>query len=329
MSNHPTIQDMGEFGMHRRIQEILGPPSDEVLVGMGDDAAVLKPQSSPLVITKDAMVEGIHFQREWTSASDLAYKAAASNISDLAAKGAAPAYGLIAIGLPKDVLVSWIEEFYQTLADLREVWGLEIIGGDTVRSPQIWVSITAIGRQIPPAPVRINAAREGDWILTTGTLGDAAAGLELVQQGKKATARPDESFLIERFLRPAPRLEEAMFLLKQVQPSAMTDISDGLARDLPKVCRASGVSAKIDAARLPASDALKRYTTPSQQYAWQGGEDYELLVTLPPEQANFLLNNWPFKSCPLTHIGEITPAGQNIQLQNWEGPPSRGFDHFG
>ncbi|MBN2328123.1 MAG: thiamine-phosphate kinase [Candidatus Omnitrophica bacterium] len=323
-----TIQDIGEFGLHRRIQEILGPPSQEVLVGIGDDAAVLAPQTSPLVITKDAMVEGIHFQREWTSASDLAYKAIASNISDLAAKGATPAYGLIAIGLPKDALVSWIEEFYQTMADLREVWGLEIIGGDTVRSPQIWASITAIGRQITATPVRIDSAREGDLILTTGTLGDAAAGLELVQKGSQESSNPDESFLIQRFLRPTPRLAEAMLLLKQVQPSAMTDISDGLARDLPKVCRASGVSAQVDVRRLPASDALKRFPD-SCRYAWQGGEDYELLFTLPPEQAKFLLNNWPSTNCPLTPIGEITPASQSMRLQNWEGPPLEGFDHFG
>lgn len=328
MKNEATLRDLGEFGLHRRIQAIVGAPSERVIVGIGDDAAVIMPLNRPLVITKDAMVEDIHFRLKWTSAADLAFKALASNSSDLAAKGAFPAYGLVAIGLPGETPVAWIEEFYQTLADLRKEWGLEIIGGDTVRSPKILVSITAIGYQIPPEPVRINTAQPGDWILATGALGDAAAGLELLERGEEISNDPNYLFLINRFRRPVPRLKEALRILELALPTSMTDISDGLARDLPKICSASGTGAQVDANLLPRSEALRKYNSQSSQYAWKGGEDYELLFTLPPRQAESFMNRWDIADCPITQLGEMTPADKGIQLLNWEGPDMPGYDHF-
>lgn len=328
MKKERILKELGEFGLHRRIQDILGAPSAEVVVGIGDDAAVFQPQNRPIVITKDAMVEDIHFRLQWTSAADLAYKALASNISDLACKGARPAYGLIAIGLPGETTVAWIEEFYQTIAELRKQWDLEIIGGDTVRSPKILVSITAIGYQITQEPIRIGAARPGDWILTTGSLGDAAAGLEILERGEKNPNDINRFFLITRFLRPDPRLKEAHRILERTQISSMTDVSDGLARDLPKICSASGVGARIDAALLPQSAALRAYSPDSAAYAWRGGEDYELLFTASPSQADLLISSWNNSDCPLTPIGEIIPSEEGIRLVNWEGPETPGYDHF-
>ncbi len=328
MKKSSVLRDIGEFGLHRRIQEILGNPSPGVLVGIGDDAAVIQSTSRPLVMTQDAMVEGIHFRTAWTTAADLAYKALAANISDLAAKAAQPLYGLIALGIPGDTPISWLEEFYQTLAHLRHEWGLEIIGGDTVASPRIVVSITAIGSLIPPEPVRIDSARVGDRILVTGTLGDATAGLEILEHPRESSSEEFSPFLIQRFRRPLPRLRESQAIVSTVLPSSMTDISDGLARDLPKLCHASGVGAKVMAENLPRSRELCMYTPESTRYAWKGGEEYELLFTLPPDQVERFHRDWDSSRCRLTVIGEITDLREGIRVDGLDISDPAGFDHF-
>ena len=325
-----TLADIGEFGLIRRIQEILGTHSSEILVGGGDDAATILPQARPLVITTDTMVESIHFSLEWSSASDLAWKALASNLSDLAAKGAESRFGLITLGLPPATPVPWVEEFYLTLAAFREEWSVEFLGGDTVLSNALFISMTLLGYQIAPEPIRLHTAHPGDWILVTGTLGDAAMGLELLQ-GKDAADCPPEAvqFLRSRFLRPQPRLREARRLLETATPSAMTDLSDGLARDLPKICDASHVGARLHVSFLPLSDPLRCVAGDrASHYAWCGGEDYELLLSLPPAQAEKLLSEWDQDFCRLSIIGEIVEFSQDVTVMGWEGTLPMGFDHF-
>jgi thiamine-monophosphate kinase len=314
MKNQPTLKDIGEFKLHQLIRAILPCSSKNILVGIGDDAAVIQPQSEPMVLTKDAMVEGVHFL--------------SSNISDLAAKGAKPAFGLIALGLPGDIEITWIKDFYQMLADQTNEWGLEIIGGDTVQSPQLMISITAIGYQQSKSPIRINTAQPGDWIFVTGTVGDAAAGLEILQSKDQLKPHFDKTYLINRLLRPNPRLTEALRLLKLSPPSSMTDISDGLARDLPKICKASETGAQINANSIPCSDDLRKYTDDPISYAWKGGEDYELLFTLPENEAKKLLAVWDIESCPVTHIGSINSSTDSIHLIGREDIVNSGFDHF-
>ncbi|MFB3789095.1 MAG: thiamine-phosphate kinase [bacterium] len=329
MSDQLRLRDIGEFGLHRRIREILGAHSPDVLLGLGDDAAVVRTHPGALVITTDAMVEGIHFQTEWTAASDLAYKALASTLSDLAAKCAVPSYGAITLGLPADSPVAWVEEFYQTLAGLRAEWGLEVIGGDTVRSPLILVSITAFGYQKTAQPVTIHGARVGDRILVTGTLGDAAAGLRILLSGASSgTWTPAQTALVQRFRRPTPRLREALKILTLSTPNSLTDISDGLARDLTKLCEASGTGARLAADSWPAGEALRSLGETWRTLAWQGGEDYELLLTLPPGLAEKLIREWDQSLCPLTDIGEITPAAEGIHVEGWSEALAGGFDHF-
>lgn len=329
MTDSSRLRDIGEFGLHRRIREILGAHSPEVLLGLGDDAAVVRTHPAALVVTTDAMVEGIHFQSEWTTASDLAYKALASTLSDLAAKCAVPSYGVITLGAPPDTPVAWMEEFYQTVAGLREEWGLEIIGGDTVRSPLVLISITAFGYQETAAPVTIGGARAGDRILVTGTLGDAAAGLRILLGGvSPETWTPAQAALVRRFRRPTPRLREALEILQIAVPHSMTDISDGLARDLAKLCEASGTGARLAFDRWPAGEELRSLGEAWPTLAWQGGEDYELLFTLAPGQAEKMIRAWDRSFCPLTDIGEITDAAEGIRVEGWTGERESGFDHF-
>ncbi|HOJ61250.1 MAG TPA: thiamine-phosphate kinase [bacterium] len=329
MHDRPLLRDLGEFGLHRRIREILGAHSPDVWLGLGDDAAVVRTRSGALVITTDAMVEGIHFKPEWTSAPDLAYKALASTLSDLAAKCAVPAYGVITLGLPPDTPVRWTDEFYHTLAELQQEWGMEVIGGDTVRSPLILVSITAFGYQESAQPLSIGGAQAGDRILVTGTLGDAAAGLRILLGGAAPeTWTPAQAALVRRFRRPTPRLREALDILRTAVPHSMTDISDGLARDLVKLCEASGTGARIVAAHLPCGDDLRSACESYLSLAWQGGEDYELLLTLSPAAAETLLKSWDPARCALTDVGVITPAPEGIRVEGGPGEWEEGFDHF-
>lgn len=324
-----TVNELGEFGLIQRIQSILGPSSPNILVGLGDDAAVVPPGLSPLVVTTDAMIDGIHFRSVWTSAADLAHKALASNLSDLAAKCADPLYGVVTIGLPSGTEVSWVESFYTALAERGNEWGIEIVGGDTVRAPQLIVSITVIGTLMTENPVTVRSARVGDDILVTGTLGDAAAGLEILDRLNLPNRSPESHpYLIERFLRPRPRVREALSIIQSVLPSSMTDISDGLARDLPKLCQASRVGAEIDPNRIPYSDSLRNYASDPVEYAWRGGEDYELLFTLSPSDTALLLNSWDRVICPITVIGSITPIDRGIRVSGWDGTLDKGFDHF-
>jgi len=330
MSNEPRVCDIGEFGLLGRIREILGYHSQEILIGIGDDAAVIQPRTQPVVLSTDAMVEGIHFRKSWTSASDLAYKAMASNLSDLAAKCAEPAYSLITLGLPGATPISWVEEFYNALVGMKDEWGIEVVGGDTVRSETLVVSITVWGYQTTSSPVSQRTARPGDRILVTGTLGDAAAGLELLEGGVvPAVQDSDRHFLIYRFLKPTPRVREAMAIARTALPTAMTDISDGAARDVPKLCEASRVGAVLYGDRFPCSAALREFAAGrAAAYAWKGGEDYELLFTLPPDKADFLLSGWNIPECPLTVIGEIVEKSRGVKIEHWDGEPETGFDHF-
>ncbi|RJP34371.1 MAG: thiamine-phosphate kinase [Candidatus Omnitrophota bacterium] len=330
MGTQKTVGEFGEFALIRRISEILGLNSKEVIVGLGDDAAVVNLPNRPLVITTDTMIETVHFRREWGSASELAVKSLASNMSDLAAKCAEPAYCLVTLGLSPETPIAWVEEFYQTLARLRSEWGVEVIGGDTVRSSQLLISITALGYQIPLHPIENRTARIGDRILVTGTVGDAAAGLEILQnRAPKESVSDVDTFLIRRFQQPTPRFREAMRMIETTTPTSMTDISDGLARDLPKLCHASGVGARIHPQRLPCSLALKDYARErAALYAWKGGEDYELLFTLPPSETDRLIGCWDDPHCPLTVIGEITSPASGIVLTDWNEPSIEGFDHF-
>lgn len=329
MKNH-DLREIGEFGLIKRIAAILGPSSSAVQVGIGDDAATIAPCSEPLIVTTDTMIEDVHFRLEWSSPEDIAHKALASNLSDLAAKGAQPAFYLVTLGLPPDAQLDWIESFYKALVLYQSSWGIEAVGGDTVRSPVHLITIAAWGYQRSSKPITLTQSQPGDYIVVTGTLGDAAAGLELLQQSEKVDANNESaSFLVDRFLRPMPRIAEGLKLATSTQLTGMTDLSDGLARDLPKLFEASGVGATIDALALPRSEALNQYAqSRSLQYAWRGGEDYELLFTLSPDQFELITENWDSKLAKLTQIGEITPQEKGIQILNFEGDTNVGFDHF-
>jgi thiamine-monophosphate kinase len=307
-------------------------------LGLTDDAAVFTPPADrELVVTTDALVGGVHFFAE-DSADMVAKKALRVNLSDLAAKGAAPAGFVLALALPKSVGEDWIALFARGLATDAEAYGCPLLGGDTVRTPgPTMVSITAFGTVPPGTMVRRAGARPGDRIVVTGTIGDSALGLVLRRLGEEVKRwRLDNRFqyqLIRRYLLPLPRNAVADGL--RLHATAAMDISDGLAGDLGKLCAISGVSADVLVDHVPLSEAARHVTAAdpgSIETVLTGGDDYEILATCSPERVSALRAVAVAGGTLLTEIGRIVEGtapprfiGRGGNVMTFKQPS---FSHF-
>ncbi|MGH2342714.1 thiamine-phosphate kinase [Segnochrobactraceae bacterium EtOH-i3] len=301
-----------------------------------DDAATLAPPPGmEFVLTVDALAAGVHFFPDDPPAT-IAAKALRVNLSDLAAKGADPVGYLMVLALPADWTVDWLTAFVGGLAADQAAFGLSLLGGDTIRSPdRLQLSITAVGQVPAGAAVRRKGARPGDRLFVTGTIGDAALGLLLRTDPARAAGwgliGGAAAFLADRYLLPRPRVAAAAAV--RTYAHAAMDISDGLVGDLERLCRVSGVSAEIDAARVPLSPPAGRVvaTDPAALSAvLAGGDDYELLVAVPPEMAAAFVEAMRKMGLPVTEIGQVTAAGDRPAVTVAHGPAlTRGrFDHF-
>jgi thiamine-monophosphate kinase len=281
-----NIQDIGEQGLLKRVQAFC--PADVT----GDDAAVVPIQTGKrLVITTDVLVDGVHFSDRTTSPEDAGWRAAAANLSDLAAMGASPVGVTVGLSLPGTVQVDWVERFYQGLFDCLNAYNTVIVGGDIVRSPTIAVSITAFGEVDPESIIRRSAAQT-DWaIVATGYHGSSRAGLELLLHSEQGNGLPssDRAFLIHAHQRPRPRLDILPFIHKLPSDCAIAgmDSSDGLADAVLQICRASGVGATLERSQIPIAPSLSCWQTIEKRLHWAlfGGEDFELVLCLPPKIA--------------------------------------------
>ncbi len=243
-----------------------------VLVGIGDDGAVLKPDPDhDQIQVIDTLVSGVHFPAD-TNPADIAYRAVAVNLSDIAAMGARPRWMTLALTVD-DPDASWLESFATGLFTAADAHGVALVGGDTTRGPTVTVTVAISAEVAAGTALLRSGAQRGDSIFVTGTLGDAAAGLALLQGGEQ------NEFLTGRFLRPSARVATGQAL--STLANAAIDVSDGLAGDLGKMLRASGVGADIDIEKIPLSDALcERFDVARQrQFALTGGDDYELCFT--------------------------------------------------
>ena len=261
-------------------------------LGLRDDAAVLTPpQGCDLVLTTDAVIAGMHFMPD-DPADAIARKALRVNLSDLAAKGATPLGHLLTLALPEGVGEDWLTAFARGLGEDAQHYGCPLLGGDTVRTPgPVSVSITALGALPGGAMVCRSGARPGDLVLVTGTIGDAALGLALRKDAAAAQRWALDAamhgHLASRYLLPQPRnvLAETV----RAHAHAAMDVSDGLAGDLGKLCRASGVAAEVDVARVPLSDAARQALAAEPaliETILTGGDDYEVLCTVAADKLN-------------------------------------------
>lgn len=265
--SEPTARDLGEFGLIAAVTARL-PGSASVLLGPGDDAAVLAVPDGRVVATTDVLVEGVHFRRDWSSAVDVGHKAAAANLADVAAMGGTGIALLVGLAAPADLPVSWALGLADGLRDEAALVGAAVVGGDTVSAPQLVVSVTALGVLHGP-PVTRAGARAGDLVVVAGALGRSAAGLRLLQQGVS------DGPLVDAHRRPCPPYRLGP-VLAAAGASAMCDVSDGLVQDLGHVARASGVRVDLDSALL--RDGLDEGVALDD--ALTGGEDHALVATL-------------------------------------------------
>ena len=333
------VSEIGEFGLIAALADALplGAAMDAATgVGIGDDAAVWTPTPGErLVITTDALVENVHFRLDWTDWRALGHKMLAVNISDLAAMGAIPRLVVITLGLRGDERVVDLQDLYRGAGAIAISTGCRIAGGDIVRSPNaLTFNITAIGESTNGKVLLRSGARQGHIVAVSGTLGASAAGLEILLGHAPATAATADLLRMAHH-QPQPRVALGHLLLEH-GASACMDLSDGLLGDLPKILVASNVSATISVDRIPVAAAI-RSLFPDRwlDLATRGGEDYELLFTVPPAAWPSLKEHASTIGTSLTAIGEIVPAdpAPDLSLLNANGErvtiTASAFDHFG
>jgi len=334
-----NIEQLGEFGLIERIRAALPLHGTGVIVGVGDDVAVLEGSpGSVWLATCDVQVEGAHFLREAIPPRSLGRKSLAINLSDIASAGGTPRYALVSLGLPGGLEVGFIDELYAGLREEGSEFGVDIVGGNISRSRLgIFIDVFLLGETIRENIVLRSGAAVGDLVMVTGSVGDAAAGVALLlDPGLTASAAYTATALKRRDL-PTPRVKEGRLIGSLRQASAMIDVSDGIAGDLHHICEKSGVSVRVQAAQLPASPdnrALARAAGRDEwHFALHGGEDYELLFTAPPDRAERLAQRITADTgTTVSVIGEITAGGEPPELVLPDGSvvplEESGWDHF-
>jgi len=314
----------GEFALIARHFRDLAPGGGEsgVLLGIGDDCALLDPSPGhSLAMSSDSLVAGRHFAID-SDAEGVGHKALAVNLSDLAAMGARPRWVSLSLTLP-EIDEAWLAGFCRGFAALAARCGVALVGGDTTRGATLVIAVTVLGECRRGQALRRAGASPGDAIYVSGTAGDAALALRLLQSGEA----PPEA-LLQRLERPEPRLELGRAL--RGVASACIDTSDGLAADLGHICAASGVGARIDARTLPLSAAVAAHSD-GQRLALHGGDDYELCFCVPAEREMMLGLTLAAEVPPCTRIGSIC-AEPGLWLADGQGAATplaaAGFDHF-
>lgn len=332
---------MGEFELLERLRARLPRPGSRVQLGSGDDAAITVPEGATAT-SVDALVDGVHFQRQWSSLAQIGAKALAAALSDLAAMGASPGEAYVVLGIPPDLDEDGCLELLDGIAGQAASSGTTLAGGDVTRAPALTLAITVVGHaERAESFVRRSGARPGDALLVTGELGGAAAGLLLLEGEPEARSsfvahsdpKDDRARMIARQLAPRPRLEAGR-ALAAAGATAMIDISDGLGGDARHLAGASGVGLRIDGAALPLprglGDVAATLGRDALELAASGGEDYELLAALPEDRLDAALAAVEARSdTKLTRIGEVV-AGEGVEIKLPDGgllSPS-GFDQL-
>lgn len=331
--------DKGEFATERDlvgfIRSIVSAPPENIIVPIGDDAAVIRPQKGcDVVFTVDSFISGVHFRPEWGTARDVGHRAMAGALSDIAAMAGRPTTAFVSVGLPDNPRREFIASLYRGFEDCALPFGCPVTGGETVSTPNdLVITICVLGSCQEGKAVTRRGASDGDQVYVTGNLGRNEAAVRYLEHG------PGSGTLHERmkavFHRPLPRIETALSLQQQCELTAMIDLSDGLSRDLANLARESRVGAVIDEASLPVSaeadEVAERLGHDPLDYALHGGEDYELLFTVGKPVAENVREDIERRfGVGITRVGTIRgteimvekPDGSRVQLVNG------GFDHL-
>ena len=328
------LTKLGEFGLIDLIKQDTISDHGSVVVGIGDDAAVLLPTPRQLLLmTTDMLVESVHFDLTTTTPWQLGYKAIAVNLSDIAAMGGAPRHAVVSVALPSSTPADFVVNLYQGMKEICHEFGVNIVGGDTVSSPQgLVINVAVTGEVAPVNLVRRSGAQIGDIVAVTGFLGNSAAGLDLLTLGDWE----DYDFawpLVTAHLSPRPQVK-AGAILAVAGATSMDDVSDGLASEAHEIAKASGVGIKLYTAQIPLAAELKEAAVKlgkqALDYALYGGEDFQLLFTMEPRKYEELLIAQP--DLQFVKVGEVVDVNQGVTLVDEAGGvqalEARGYNHF-
>lgn len=325
---------IGEAGLLTRIGEVVcraGIHKNRIGLGMGDDAALMSGRRGyDEILTCDWFLEGTHFLRDRHPPDAIGWKCLARAVSDVAAMGGVPRCFLLSLALPTTHTGPWLEQFLQGLRRASRQFGCELVGGDTTRRSEILINVTVVGEVRSGRAILRSRARPRDVLFVSGRLGQAELGLEFLRRSKGRVDSRDA--VLKKHLYPEPRLALGRWLSEERLASAMLDLSDGLSTDLPRLCEASSVGARVEASRILAVRLLTGKQISGRgprELALHGGDDYELLFTVPRRK----LKQVPrfFHGVPLTRIGEITQELSLLLIdeQGHSSPlPNRGWDPF-
>jgi thiamine-monophosphate kinase len=338
------LRDLGETAVVERILARIGPPPGAT-VGGGDDTAVVPFGGEDLLLTIDELVEKVDFDFAYSSGADLGWKAIAVNASDIAAMGGRPLWATVSLALPSRTELSTLDDLLDGLLEASHRWSIGVVGGDISSASELSLTVAMAGSVLGRGPVLRSGAQSGDALMVTGTLGGAAAGLRLLRHrvaGKERSygGHPSEQGpevhggargLIQRQLRPVARVEQAA-ALAPLSPSSMIDLSDGLARDLGRLMKASDTGCVVDPDALPVDEGLLALfggeRAPSFDMAMVGGEDFELLFTIGEGRHAAATAAVEGTGVPCTKIGHVSEAGclvGDTPLATWE---DMGWDHL-
>jgi len=347
------ISSLGEFGLIDRMQSRLAdiPRSENLIVGIGDDAAVYRAGDTKLhVVTTDVLIEGVHFDRTFIPTSYLGWKAIAVNVSDVVAMNAKPLYATVSAGLPRNFSVEMMDGLYDGMAEACKAYGMELVGGDTSTAHALYLSITVIGEVDEKDVVFRRGANVGDYLCLSGDVGGAYAGLKVLLDQREQLENMGDSYepdleafqyVIRRQLRPKARLDVIEGLKKAgVRPTSMIDVSDGVASEVHHIGLRSGVGATVRVPAVPFDPETRavadQFMDDVDAYALFGGEDYELLFTVAPEDVQAIDDMEG-----VSVIGTIEEAAKGVRAyspdtglmplhpagyQHFDGPPQTDYE---
>ena len=321
------IKGLSETDLIQTLRHEFRSEYKNIVLGIGDDAAVIKPGGKFQVLTKDLLIENTHFVASQHPPELLARKSLSVNLSDVAAMGCRPRYALYGLGMPPGTDPVWLEAFISSLKQALGEFEVALIGGDVTRAERISISVTLLGEG--DTYLTRSGAHAGDRLYVSGTLGDAAWGLELLKNNVKLGENPQTDACLRAFLDPVPQVALGQALSQAEIPSAMIDVSDGLSIDLRHICAESGVGAEVDIDSLPLSEALTSLASEPLNWALYGGEDYQLLFSVSEDKRPLVPGLQA--SFPVTEIGRITPGNEVFSVDvvgEKQILKPAGFQHF-
>jgi thiamine-monophosphate kinase len=328
---------LSEDELVHAIRKVLSGDAPGVVVGVGDDAAVVELGEGQAILTVDTLVEGVHWDPSMTTPHELGHKAVTVNVSDVAAMGGSPRFGLVSLAIARQTPPAWVMEVYGGMREAAETYGVSLIGGDTVRADRTVLTVALTGRVASGRAVTRSGAHLGDAVVVTGALGAAAGAVALSRTGeelRRSLGTDWERSLMEALQEPVALVGQGE-ALASAGATAMIDVSDGLALDLARLCEMSEVGAVLRVADVPVAPELRELATVIDvdplDLALHGGEDYQLLATLPPEAVESARETLDDRfGTPLSVVGEITHSGLELERPDGSREPlaATGWDHF-